>query len=107
VALKAARKSKLTEGNLVAASETLLAGIVAVDPIHLLFDVDEPTYLRLLAAAAGGRRRRSAIGSSPRRKGVGNTARPRPYSSRIWPIASPGGARVARTRGPGRCRLRA
>ncbi|MGK7871387.1 efflux RND transporter periplasmic adaptor subunit [Falsiroseomonas sp. E2-1-a20] len=46
-------RALVTEGNLVAASETLLAGIVAVDPIHLLFDVDEPTYLRLLAAAAG------------------------------------------------------
>ncbi|WP_158287897.1 efflux RND transporter periplasmic adaptor subunit [Falsiroseomonas bella] len=45
-------RALVTEGNLVAAGETLLAGIVAVDPIHLLFDVDEPTYLRLLAAAA-------------------------------------------------------
>lgn len=41
-----------TEGNLVTAGETLLAGIVSVDPMHVLFDVDEPTYLRLLAAAA-------------------------------------------------------
>lgn len=45
-------RALVTEGNLVAAGETPLASIVAVDPIHLLFDVDEPTYLRLLATAA-------------------------------------------------------
>lgn len=45
-------RALVTEGNLVTGGETLLTGIVAVDPIHLLFDVDEPTYLRLLGVAA-------------------------------------------------------
>ncbi len=45
-------RALVTEGNLVAEGQTLLAGIVSVDPMHVLFDVDEPTYLRLLAAAA-------------------------------------------------------
>ncbi|WP_270933162.1 efflux RND transporter periplasmic adaptor subunit [Falsiroseomonas oryzae] len=45
-------RAVVTEGNLVAAGETLLAGIVSVDPMHVLFDVDEPTYLHLLGAAA-------------------------------------------------------
>jgi membrane fusion protein, gold/copper resistance efflux system len=38
----------------VAGGEALLASIVSVDPIHVLFDVDEPTYLRLLAARGEG-----------------------------------------------------
>ncbi|HEV7264129.1 MAG TPA: efflux RND transporter periplasmic adaptor subunit [Falsiroseomonas sp.] len=45
-----AGRALVTEGNLVAGGEALLASIVSVDPIHVLFDVDEPTYLRLLAA---------------------------------------------------------
>lgn len=37
----------VTEGNLVAANETLLTTIVAIDPIYAYFDVDEPTVLRV------------------------------------------------------------
>ena len=47
-----AGRALVTEGNLVAAGEALLTSIVSVDPIHVLFDVDEPAYLRLLAAEA-------------------------------------------------------
>lgn len=45
-------RAMVTEGNLVAAGEALLTSIVTFDPIHVLFDVDEPTYVRLLAAEA-------------------------------------------------------
>lgn len=44
-------RALVTEGNLVAAGETLLANIVSVDPVHVLFDVDEPSYLRLRTSA--------------------------------------------------------
>lgn len=44
-------RALVTEGNLVTPGETALARIVSVDPIHVVFDVDEPTYLRLLAEA--------------------------------------------------------
>ncbi len=57
-------RALVTEGNLVAAGETLLAGIVSVDPIHVLFDVDEPTFLRLLSASTevGGAALRVEVG---------------------------------------------
>lgn len=44
----------VTEGNLVtgaSASATLLTTIVSVDPVHVYFDVDEPTYLKFLSKA--------------------------------------------------------
>lgn len=47
-----AGRALVTEGNLVAAGDALLTTIVSVDPIHVLFDVDEPTFVRLLAAEA-------------------------------------------------------
>jgi RND family efflux transporter MFP subunit len=37
----------VTEGNLVAANETLLTTIVSVAPIYAYFDVDEPTVLKV------------------------------------------------------------
>lgn len=37
----------VTEGNLVAANETLLTSIVSTNPIYAYFDVDEPTVLRV------------------------------------------------------------
>lgn len=37
----------VTEGNLVAANETLLTTIVSLDPIYAYFDVDEPTVLKV------------------------------------------------------------
>ncbi|MHB2168971.1 efflux RND transporter periplasmic adaptor subunit [Alsobacter sp. R-9] len=50
-------RALVTEGNLVAAGQTPLAAIVSTDPIHVLFDVDEPTFIRLLSARA-----RNAVG---------------------------------------------
>ncbi|NMO22283.1 efflux RND transporter periplasmic adaptor subunit [Pyxidicoccus fallax] len=48
----------VTEGNLVSggtAGATLLTTIVSVDPFHVYFDVDEPTYLRFASAGPTGR----------------------------------------------------
>lgn len=42
-------------GNLVKAEETRLAIIVAVDPLHVEFDVDERTFLRLRKLASAGK----------------------------------------------------
>lgn len=50
-----AGRALVTEGNLVAGagpSPTLLTTIVSEDPIHVMFDVDERIYLRLLARQA-------------------------------------------------------
>jgi gold/copper resistance efflux system membrane fusion protein len=48
----------VTEGNLVAgggAGATLLTSLVSVDPLHVSFDIDEPTYLRLSRSRAAAR----------------------------------------------------
>jgi RND family efflux transporter MFP subunit len=42
-------------GNLVRADETVLAGIVSRDPIHVNFDMDERTVLRLRRSAREGK----------------------------------------------------
>lgn len=44
-----------TEGNLVSggADSAQLTNIISIDPIHVLFDVDEQTYLRALNATRG------------------------------------------------------
>jgi gold/copper resistance efflux system membrane fusion protein len=50
-----AGQALVTEGNLVSggsAGATLLTTIVSVDPLHVTFDVDEPTYLRVATAEA-------------------------------------------------------
>lgn len=49
-------RALVTEGNLVAtgASAAPLATITAVDPIHVVFDIDEPTYLSLAARLQAG-----------------------------------------------------
>jgi multidrug efflux system membrane fusion protein len=41
-------RSLLDAGNLVKADETMLTSIVSLDPMYVLFDVDERTWLRLL-----------------------------------------------------------
>src|SRR5262249_21318049 len=42
-------RTKLTEGNLITADQTLLTTVVTVDPIYAYFDVDERTVLRIEA----------------------------------------------------------
>jgi RND family efflux transporter MFP subunit len=44
----------VTEGNLIAANETLLTTIVALDPIYFYFDVDERSYLAYSRMAQNG-----------------------------------------------------
>jgi multidrug efflux system membrane fusion protein len=44
----------LTVGNLVNQDQTLLTTLVSLDPIHVYFDVDEPTLLRLRRARNAG-----------------------------------------------------
>jgi RND family efflux transporter MFP subunit len=44
----------VTEGNLVAANDTLLTTIVALDPIYFYFDVDERSYLAYSRMARNG-----------------------------------------------------
>jgi len=48
-------RALLTEGNVVAggAASAPLATIVSIDPIHVLFDVDEATYLAAIRAMRG------------------------------------------------------
>ena len=53
----------VTEGNLITGASggmaTLLTTIVSVDPVHVYFDIDEPTYLSFLSQTrpeAGGRK---------------------------------------------------
>ena len=43
----------VTRGNLVTAGATRLATLVSADPMHVYFDIDEPTSLRLARAAPG------------------------------------------------------
>jgi multidrug efflux system membrane fusion protein len=44
----------LTVGNLVNQDQTLLTTVVSLDPIHVYFDIDEPTLLRLRKARNAG-----------------------------------------------------
>jgi RND family efflux transporter MFP subunit len=44
------------EGNLVRANETMLTTIVALDPIHFYFDVDERSYLAYVRRSQSGER---------------------------------------------------
>jgi RND family efflux transporter MFP subunit len=48
-------RHRLTPGNLVKADETILADLVAVDPIYVYFDIDERTYLRIRKLADDGK----------------------------------------------------
>ncbi|QIG47436.1 efflux RND transporter periplasmic adaptor subunit [Nordella sp. HKS 07] len=55
----------VTRGNLVtggnAGAATLLTTIVSIDPVHVHFDIDEPTYLDLAARARPDRGERDAV----------------------------------------------
>lgn len=46
---------QLTKGNLVSADTTVLADIVTVDPVHIYFDVDEQTILRIQTMIRDGK----------------------------------------------------
>jgi RND family efflux transporter MFP subunit len=57
-------------GNLVKADETLLATIVVTDPIHVYFDVDDRTMLRLNRLIADGKLNLSADSSTQTQIGL-------------------------------------
>lgn len=40
-------RNLITEGNLVSANTTILTDIVSIDPVHIYFDIDERTILRI------------------------------------------------------------
>lgn len=58
-------RALVTKGNLVtggnAGAATLLTTIVSIDPVHVLFDIDEPAYLDLVAHARPDSRGRAAV----------------------------------------------
>jgi gold/copper resistance efflux system membrane fusion protein len=65
----------VTKGNLVSggsAGATLLTTIVSVDPLYVYFDVDEPTYLRLVGASDAGRDKDGRVASRPVSVGLGD-----------------------------------
>lgn len=61
----------ISEGNLVAANDTVLTNIVSLDPIYFYFDVDERSYLAYSRMAEGGTRPSSR--SNPNQVFVGTT----------------------------------
>jgi gold/copper resistance efflux system membrane fusion protein len=65
----------VTKGNLVSggnAGATMLTTIVAVDPLYVYFDVDEPTYLRFTGAASAGRGKDGRVAATPVNVGLSN-----------------------------------
>jgi multidrug efflux system membrane fusion protein len=55
----------LTIGNLVNQDQTLLTTVVSLDPMHVYFDMDEPTLLRLRKAVNEGKIKRPQSGDMP------------------------------------------
>jgi multidrug efflux system membrane fusion protein len=55
----------LTKGNLVTAYQTVLTTIVSLDPMHVYFDLDEPTLLRIRKAINEGKLRPTREGKTP------------------------------------------
>lgn len=55
----------LTVGNLVNQDQTLLTTVVSQDPMHVYFDVDEPTVLRIRKAINEGKIQRYQEGKMP------------------------------------------
>jgi RND family efflux transporter MFP subunit len=46
----------VSEGNLVAADQTLLGSVVSIDPVYFYFDIDERSYIAYTRLAADGAR---------------------------------------------------
>jgi multidrug efflux system membrane fusion protein len=55
----------LTTGNLVLQDQTLLTTVVSLDPMHVYFDMDEPTLLRIRRAVNEGKIKRPSAGVIP------------------------------------------
>jgi multidrug efflux system membrane fusion protein len=55
----------LTTGNLVNQDQTLLTTVVSLDPMHVYFDMDEPTLLRIRKAINSGTIKPAQAGNIP------------------------------------------
>ncbi len=55
-------RNLIHEGNLVTADQTLLTNLASVDPMHVYFDVDEPTILRIQSLIREGKFRAAPHG---------------------------------------------
>jgi multidrug efflux system membrane fusion protein len=55
----------LTVGNLINQDQTLLTTVVSLDPMHVYFDMDEPTLLRIRRAINEGKIKRPSDGVVP------------------------------------------
>jgi RND family efflux transporter MFP subunit len=53
----------VSEGNLVAADQTLLATIVSIDPIHFYFDIDERSYIAYTRRVQAGEQQSGRAGA--------------------------------------------
>jgi membrane fusion protein, multidrug efflux system len=60
----------LTLGNLITQDQTLLTTIVSLDPMHVVFDMDERTLLRIRRAINEGKLKQPADGSKPVHMGL-------------------------------------
>jgi multidrug efflux system membrane fusion protein len=58
-------RAYLSAGNLVNQDQTLLTTVVALDPMHVYFDMDEPTLLLFRKGMASGQIKRYAPGTFP------------------------------------------
>ena len=65
-------RSLLSEGDLVTPSTGPLTSIVSVDPIHLYFDMDEPTLLKLQKLIRDGKLKSPSEGEIPVLLGLSN-----------------------------------
>lgn len=66
-------RHSVSVGNLITGGDTnatLLTSIVSLDPIHVVFDVDQNAYLRYVRAAKSGHRPSSRDNASPVRVGL-------------------------------------
>lgn len=66
--------ARVKPGNLVAAGETLLSTLVSMDPIHVVFDGDERTYLRYQEMGRRGERESSRESNTPVEVALSNEA---------------------------------
>ncbi|MFO0864886.1 MAG: efflux RND transporter periplasmic adaptor subunit [Gemmataceae bacterium] len=73
-------KTMVTVGNLIESGEmggTMLTTIVSLTPMHVYFDVDDQTYIRIKPLFDAGKRHSSGVGLPPVRLGIaGETGYP-------------------------------
>jgi RND family efflux transporter MFP subunit len=65
-------RAEVTQGNYVTAGETVLTGVVSLDPIYVYFEGDEQTYLKYADLARRGERPSSRDTANPVFVGLAN-----------------------------------